>query len=71
LDIDIRGILVKKQGNKFYTLMPFRNYIKEDGTKGAYPILSFTNRDRYKLLISKIQTEVARYMANKDISCQN
>lgn len=65
-DIDIRGILVKKTGNNWFFVLPFRECFDTETKKFVrYPTFGFANKTKNLALIASIRRESIKYIQEK------
>lgn len=61
LDLDVRGILFIQHKNSWVIRMPHKQAIDE-GKKVFYPVISFTNIDKMKKLLTQIREKGVKYI---------
>ena len=63
LDIDIRGIYAVRSGDRLFIEMAYKTGIDEDTKEHIrYPVFSFTDREKNKILLEKIREKAEIYV---------
>lgn len=71
LELDIRGIAVRKTQKGFFYFFPHSSQVDpETNKKEKYPILRFTNQDKHQELLNFMHLEVTPII-NEKLNCKN
>jgi len=66
-DIDFRGVIAIKYKDSYIIRMPSRTSLDEETQKYVqYPILSFSNREKFKELVNLIKEKTIEYISKKE-----